>query len=265
MSKNLPNELTSYDFLKLFAVVVMIVDHLGWYFFQGDPEFRLIGRLCVPVWFFLIGYAKSRNLDKTLWIGAIVLQFSNFPAGAHILPLNVLATMIAIRLIIDPLMDRMMRSPQVFWSFSVIFLLLSIPSGMVTEYGTLGLILAMFGWLVRHRDDLKEPDMILPQFFAFAVGSFAVTQFASFGFSQAQFFVLALGTLLVCGVLYFFKPVTYPKLDAALPWFVKAPIKFIGRRTMEIYVVHLLIFKALAVYLEAERFQPFHITLFPVS
>lgn len=265
MNKSLPRDLTSYDLIKSFALIFMVIDHVGYYFYPEQMDWRLVGRLCVPVWFFLIGFANSRNLEATLWIGALVLQFSHFPAGSYVLPLNVLATMIAIRLVIDPVMAHVMRSPQTLWSVSGIFLILGIPSGLITEYGTLGLILAMFGWLARHRDRLREPDKVMPQFLAFTVFSFVATQQISFGFTQLQFFILVIGTLLVCGVLYFFQPATYPRLSTALPRVLKAPLQLMGRRTMEIYVVHLLIFKAMAVYLGAERFIPFHITLFPVS
>ena len=35
--KQLPRELTSYDFLKAFALITMVIDHTGYYFF---PEQR---------------------------------------------------------------------------------------------------------------------------------------------------------------------------------------------------------------------------------
>jgi hypothetical protein len=263
MSKKISDVLTSYDLIKAFAVIIMVIDHAGHYLFPDEMLLRLIGRIGFPVWFFLVGYAKSWSVDKAFWIWAILLQVSHFPFGNHALPLNALFTMIAIRLCIDPLMHRVLCSPLIFWGASVVFLVLGIPTSSIVEYGTLGLLFAMFGWLVRHRDDLEEPDAVLPQFFAFCVGGFVLTEYIVFGFAQWKLLVLFAGTFAVCGVLYVFKPMTYLKLDSALPWLIKAPIKLMGRRTMEIYVLHLIALKALSLVMQPDRFQPFHMTLFP--
>ena len=80
MTKNLPRDLTSYDFLKAVAVLLMVIDHVGFYFYPDQQWFRVFGRLCVPIWFFLIGYARSRDLSLYLWGGMILLVFAQ-PAG----------------------------------------------------------------------------------------------------------------------------------------------------------------------------------------
>ena len=47
MPKVLPRELTSYDFLKTFAVVFMVIDHAGFFFFPDNDWMRVAGRLSV--------------------------------------------------------------------------------------------------------------------------------------------------------------------------------------------------------------------------
>ena len=69
-SKTLPSSITSYDILKTFAVLTMIIDHIGLYFFPDEMWWRVIGRLSFPVWLFLIGYAQSRDIPKLLILGA---------------------------------------------------------------------------------------------------------------------------------------------------------------------------------------------------
>ena len=41
--RKLPQELTSYDLLKTLAVVTMIIDHIGLYFFPDDVGWRIVG------------------------------------------------------------------------------------------------------------------------------------------------------------------------------------------------------------------------------
>ena len=247
MKKNLPSDITSYDILKTIAIILMIIDHLGYYFFSEDYWLRVIGRLCVPIWFFLIGYAHSRDVGLKLWIGSLILVLANIPAGLFIFPLNILPTMIFIRLVIDQYMMRSMRDFNAFWAMAFIIALLAFPSNFVSEYGTLGLIMAIYGYLVRRKEELKETHpQYLSGFFTFSLLSFLVIQQIGFGFNESQFMVMCIGIMLVMLLLYFFSPATYPKLTKCLPGFLVKTIQFTGRRTLEIYVLHLLIFKFLA-------------------
>ena len=66
--QSLPKELTSYDLLKSLAVILMICDHIGYFFFPEEMWFRTLGRLCLPIWFFLIGYARGDEVSKLFWI-----------------------------------------------------------------------------------------------------------------------------------------------------------------------------------------------------
>ncbi len=255
MSKALPKELTSYDLLKTVAIILMVVDHIGYYFFPEENWWRVFGRLCVPIWFFLIGYARSRDLGPKMWIGGLILVAGNVVAGLSIFPLNILGTMIAVRLLIDPVMKRALRQVSHLWGIAVLLTLLILPTVGITEYGTQALLTAMFGYLVRHQGEIDEAHKFVPPYFMFALISFVIVQFVMFLFNDAQVIVLSLGLLVVMGVLYFFKPVTYPRLTKALPGpFVKL-VQLTGRRTLEFYVLHLLLFKGLGMWLDPERFS----------
>lgn len=252
--KTLPRELTTYDLFKIFAVVVMIIDHAGFYFFFDDLWWRVAGRACVPIWFFLIGYAQSRDVGPRMWMALLVLVAGNMLSGMSLLPLNIVATMLMIRLLLDPLMAFGSRSTQHFWIMSVAVLALVIPTNYLTEYGTLGVTMAIFGYLARHSNDTPEGRKLLNHYMMFAIVAFVGLQNASFVFSQAQFVVLSAETLAVMMALYFFRPAALPRLTAVMPGWLGALIKFGGRRTLEIYVAHLLLFKALGMILEPHRF-----------
>ena len=55
MDKALPKNITSYDLFKTLALVLMIADHIGFYFYPNELWLRAFGRLSAPMWLFLIG------------------------------------------------------------------------------------------------------------------------------------------------------------------------------------------------------------------
>ncbi len=254
MTKTLPRDLTSYDLLKALAVMLMIVDHVGYYFYPDDNWWRVAGRLCVPIWFFLIGYARSRDTGKRLWIGCSILLAANVPAGMSILPANIMATMLFVRMALDPFLKHALKSRRDFWAGIAFLFILAIPTSLAVEYGTHALIMAIYGWVMRNKDDARVPGGLPQQYLAFALISFVALQELFFGFSAPQFRVLALGITAVMTALYFFRPLTFPRLTKALPFPLTGLLKIMGRRTLEIYVLHLLLLKLMGVMLEPERF-----------
>jgi hypothetical protein len=99
----------------------MIIDHMGYFFFPEDPAgitgdpnlwWRAVGRLCVPIWFFLIGYAQTRTIDRMLVGGALILLASNLVSGMYFFPVSALVSVMIIRLLIDPLALFAFQRPQ---------------------------------------------------------------------------------------------------------------------------------------------------------
>ena len=260
---HLTKDITSYDLLKTFAVIFMIIDHTGYYFFQDDNWWRVAGRLCVPVWFFLIGYARSRDLGLKMWVGMGVLVLASCVSGGSLLPLNILATMLVIRFVIDPIMMRVQMNHQALWPLSVCLLFMTFPTSYLFEYGSLAIIMAMFGWLVRHQHEYPGGVRQTQAFFFFAYASFVVMQVILFGFKDNQIMVLAGGILAVMCVLMAFRPVTFAGTGDGMSGVLWAPVRFMGRWTLEIYVVHLVVFHALGSIFFPERFPLFDWKILP--
>lgn len=257
--------LTSYDLFKAAAVILMILDHVGYYFYPEQEWFRVFGRLCVPIWFFLIGYARSRDLTPPIWIGMGVLVVANVVAGLSVFPLNVLGTMILVRLTIDPVMRAAKRNAESLMVVSAILFALILPSYMVAEYGTQGIIMAMFGYIIRNQvtvPGIKTHQALASGFCLFTMLNFVGIQQLIFAFPTPQMLVMFVGILLVCSALYMFKPMEFPRLTAMIPGPITALLQFLGRYTLEIYVSHLLLFKAMAMYFDPARFQFMQWTLF---
>lgn len=240
--KPYPAELTSYDVLKSFALVLMIIDHIGQYFYPDLLWFKVFGRYCVPIWFFLVGFARSRDLSPRMWIGAGILIVADVLLGRAIFPLNILVTIIAVRIIIDPLMKFVLQDKRYFWGIAVGLFILIVPTYPWVEYGSLAVILAMFGYVVRAQNKEFTTPVTL-----FAVLSYILSQQVLLQLSHIQFIAMTVGVLGVFGMLYFFKPQVYPGAKKRLSAPVAGLLKVTGRWTLEIYVMHLLLFKIMAV------------------
>ncbi len=259
--KTLPSSVTSYDLLKTLAVLLMLVDHVGFYFYPDNEWFRVVGRMSFPIWFFLVGYARSREISLPLVAGAVILTVANFVAGMPILSLNVLVTIMLIRLALDPLMHYARQGRAALAQVMTVLLLLALPSGIFLEYGTIGLAFAMFGYIVRHRDDVTR-DMggrdVVFAFMAACYIGYGLLQQAVFGFSVDAFPVMGAGVLVICLLLMRFRPVVYVAASARIPAPLSAPVRWMGRHTLAIYVIHLLAFKAAAAILYPDRYPLFH-------
>ena len=260
-SKPLPAQLTSYDLLKTIAIILMVIDHIGAYFYPEETWFRILGRLCVPIWFFLIGYARSRDLSLKALAGAGLLLIGSMLAGEHLLPVSILVTLMIGRNFIDSWMGAGRRGGEAMAGLFFLLLLLAIPTGMAFEYGTLGFLFTVFGAMCRYSQD-KEGQLsekYKREIFFFAAASFAVFTMMQAApmqsLSGVQFIAMAAGMVLIYFLLHRFRPAELPHITKALPGFAVGALQFTGRRTLEIYVVHLLLFKALAVYFYPDRFQ----------
>jgi hypothetical protein len=254
--KKLPKELTSYDFFKTFAVIFMLVDHIGYYFYPEENWFRILGRFCVPVWFFFIGYAKTREIPSSMWIGGGLLVVANVFAGLSIFPLNILFTMIFVRYCLDKVMSHVLKGTNELWALCVVLFFLTFPTSIVTEYGFQAILMAMFGYMVRFRQENEDIQKVFLPFSIFAALTYVAVQSFMFGLLGVEMIVLEVGVVLVMLALYFFKPATYPRLTKYTPIPIVYLLKICGRKTLEIYVIHLLLFKFLSVlYGRFEAFQ----------
>ena len=247
---HLPSAVTSYDIWKTLAVILMIVDHVGVYFFPDDPMWRAVGRLCVPIWFFLIGYASSRDMSWRLWLGVLILCLSNVVMGLPMLPLNILATIIFVRWVLNPFMIKASQSMSDAFMACLVILLCFIPASFVFEYGTVGLALASLGYIARNREvcnlDKEKAFIVFFMALLFYVG----TQTIGFDFAFRQTVFAGIGSFVIGAFLFYgFKSATFPKKSVLNYPMIRPFLQFFGRYTLEIYVVHLILFKGIAMAL----------------
>ena len=244
----MPASLTSYDFLKFAALSLMIVDHIGVFFFdENDLWLRAVGRLSAPIWLFLIGFARSRDLSAPIWIGTGIVFVSNYVFGLPLFPVNILGTIILCRLALDPVMDMLRRNPKALYPFCALLFLGTFLTFPAIEYGTEIMMFVMFGYMTRNRDTIP---FTREQYMTFALVACMSHVFMQgiffFDFNDAQKIFVGGGTVLLTIALMSFRAADYPELTRKLPSPFVWLVQLFGRHSLAIYVVHLLLFKAIA-------------------
>jgi hypothetical protein len=252
MNKPLPSILTSYDLFKAFAVVTMIADHAGYYFFPDDLWWRVAGRMSAPVWLFLIGYANSRDLSARLWVGAGVLIVASGMLGPTILPASILPVVLAIRLVLDRVLLKMGRGVSDTLEVWCLILLLALPTALMSDYGAVGLAVALYGAYVRRLSEGRVHPRAAILTGVGAYGLYGALMWISFEFSVVQFVAALALSALSFAALYRFRPVSWEAVR--LPGPVSGFFKVCGRYSLEIYVLHLVAFKVAALGLGMDGF-----------
>lgn len=249
--------INSYDLLKLFALLTMFVDHIGFFFFPEYSWMRLVGRLSFPCWMFLIGYANTRRLAPDIIAGAVILLVHNIVMGQYILPLNMLITILTVRALLGKFAVDTFRSRALFFASLVISVILVFPSGILLEYGTLAYMMALFGYYIRHRAEvtLKQWEIVI--FITVVYFSTVIIEVIFFGFLPQQALCYAVLLIIEMFVLMFFQPRQFVKLTSYMPSFMVDIICFCGRQSLWIYVVHLLIFYFIAFFINAREIDLF--------
>lgn len=257
-SKSLPSQLTSYDLFKALAVVLMIVDHVGTYFLVDEQFLRAIGRVCVPIWMFLIGYARNRSIPVELWGGGLILVVSQFVVGQPIFPFNILMTVVFVRLTLNPLMSMIDRHGDWFLYLVLAGLfILAVPTYPFLEYGSTAYLMVLFGLYIR-RADMDRARIVM----WVSIVSYILYQQLYFGFDENSLIFMSAGTVGMHLILQRFSSAQYPQLTKALPSVFVLLIQLCGRQTLMIYVVHLLMFKAVVLMLGYDGYSLFDLQIF---
>ncbi|MCC7305291.1 MAG: hypothetical protein IT558_03415 [Alphaproteobacteria bacterium] len=257
MSHPLPRELTTRDLLKTLAIILTVIDHAGLFFFPEEAWFRVIGRFSVPVWFFLVGYADTRKVQKEIWIGGALIVLTFMALGLYLFPLNILFTIAVTRLLLDRVAMRALHNGETLRGMFLILSFLSFPAMIVMEYGTTGFLFAILGIMRRHREELKMDPRLHWLWAGSSMLAYMVTQVLLLPpLTGWHLVVLVVGLGTIAFLLM--------RFEARVFSFSAGPVlRFTGRRTLEIYVFHIIAFGALAAWLIPGRFSFFRFEIVP--
>lgn len=235
--------LTPYDVLKSLALLLMLCDHIGAYLFPLDDWWRVIGRLCVPIWLFLIGYARSRRIDTPLIAAALFISILHYAVQDKFDGLNILWTIILLRLTLNPVMRWIGTSDTRLYFITFMLLVPALVIRSWLEYGTMAWILGIWGYLMRHnftdQSGKSRPDIVI--FYSLmAIILFISMEAIAFSFTPVKIAVMAIGFI----PIYFGLTVYLPRnilIGGKLPPFLRQGIAFLGQHTLEFYTLHLTV------------------------
>lgn len=262
INRGLPTQITSYDLLKSFALITMIIDHVGAFLYPEQMEWRVIGRFSMPVWLFLVGYAQSRDLSKSLWIGGGILVVFDLFIGQGVFDLNILFTILFVRMTLDFVMRLYLsnREGRIFTLFLII--LLVVPTSYLFDYGTHAWLFAMLGYLVRHKVPLSISNVHLLIFAGIITMARTMTDLVFFDFSVSQNMLASLGIFLICVLMLNFKSKIYQDGVMFSSKVLKNSLKIMGRWSLEIYVLHILLLKSVGIFKFPEKYHLLDFSLF---
>jgi TraX protein len=231
---------TTTDAWKLFAIIFVLIDHYGYYFDPGDVWWRLFGRVASPVFFFFIGFARTRTVPLS-WIafGIVITAVEYWTSGGRNLMVNILINFALLRLVLTPIQAHVMPYP---WRLALVVALsvAVIPVlDPVFEYGGEGWLWALFGLSQRlYLENLDHAAFTRRNLLALAAGlAYIVRERSDYGFDPLQSALLVLFiTVLVLGLTRFCRET----LGWQPPPPANALFSFVGRRTLEIYALTLL-------------------------
>ena len=149
----------SHDLMKVFAICVMVVDHTGHFFVDDNLWFRVVGRMAAPLFFFLVGYSGSYRFKLQVLLLGIALWIINFLTNTspsmieHAIPVNILISFVLIKALMGKF-DFARMSTESLVLILAALMLVSIPTYVVVEYGSLGLCYAIGARLLHQRHPL---------------------------------------------------------------------------------------------------------------
>lgn len=169
--------------LKILAIVTMIIDHIGLFFFPEYIFFRIIGRISFPIFAFLIveGFYHTSDIRKYMFRLGIFAVISEVPFDLlttgkffDLRHQNVFFTL----LIGVILLYSYEKQYSTFSRVSTVFLIMLAGDIFRTDYGAWGVLMIFCFFIFRERMGAK-------------LISIAVINILAFGYIQA-FAVLAL-------------------------------------------------------------------------
>ena len=110
-----------YDYLKVFAIIAMIIDHVGYYLYPELEILRRIGRFAFPIFLFLVGFNGKYTWSRKVFYSALIVQCVMFYTGPGSFTLNILFSILLARGILAHLVPKLQKKDRVFLVFFVLF------------------------------------------------------------------------------------------------------------------------------------------------
>jgi uncharacterized membrane protein len=254
-----PYAVDNTDWLKTAAIILVVIDHFGYFFMEDDRWWSVFGRLAAPTFFFLLGYAQTQAVPlHWIWLGIILTLLNSWNANWTWVTPNILLSFVFIRIVRPYVQTFLQRRGWVAFAILVFALLVILPiAAKIVDYGSEGWLWALFGLCQREYVDGRsasglddaasgfdppahglaentDPMRLLACLTAAVV--YIWQEQREYLFPPIQFAVVVLGVGVLSFELYLFlrgpSRIQPPEATATV-------LRFIGRHTLEIYAIQL--------------------------
>jgi len=221
--------LNTHDVMKIAAISLMVVDHIGFYFLADNLWFRLIGRGAAPLFFFLIGYAGKLHLTWMLVLYGCALSISGFLVNG-LTQINILLTFVALHFAL-----RYFPAEKLgFIARMIMFIFCSILTVFTydyIEYGLLGFLIGYSGRFIALKENFADLWLIA------ALAIYFIWECLNFGFNvyPKMLIVFSMFIVTLYVVMSRFRQATLP-----CPTWLLTPLLVLSRYSLEIYFFHLI-------------------------
>jgi len=241
-------KITTTDLLKLAGLALVLVDHYGLFFDGDETWWRVFGRPAAPIFFFLIGFARTKTIPASwLVLGAILTGLDIISDGRDS-SLNILFSFGLLRLVL-PHVERFIAQKRLALPLLALALAALAPLfGNLIEYGLSGWLWALLGLSARLAIAGEPGSARNRNIVALICGLyylFSESLFWHLDFAQIITLALLIGAL-VASLLAFRRK--------DLEWSPPAPLAqtlhWIGRRSLEIYAGSTIAMQVVSLVLE---------------
>ena len=227
-----------YDWLKLLALLAMLIDHIGLYLLPDELWLRAIGRCAAPLWLFLAGYGRL-TLKSELWLFAVLVATMQAAWLDEWLPANILFSILAGRLALRCLAGIINNNPYTWLIFCLSFGLIS---EYLWDYGGFALLFITLGYWSHNAYDRRRFVNILV-----IVGlSYLCWQAAIFAFAWPDIVLMCLVATPALSSLAFFTP-KGGEMTIESP--ATRLLAWLSRRSLYVYGAHLALLIPLKAFL----------------
>lgn len=232
--------LNTYDIFKILAIVAMVVDHIGLFYFDDNTSLRIIGRVAAPIFFFLVGFNSSYRFRLNLFFFGCGISLITFLITGEI-SLNILLNFVLIRIFLNSIdFKKYEDSTIIFMSILIGMCGLAILPFSLIDYSTFGFIVSLSGLLIKEGRRVGIISLLIGLFFLIA--PFIIMY-------EVNVFHLILLTVVLVTLftLAFFKN---RELQFNLP--LATLLKFLSINSLSFYTIHyvLLLFLNQSVVIE---------------
>jgi hypothetical protein len=253
------NAVDNTDWLKTVAIILVAIDHFGFFFIEDDAWWSAIGRLAAPSFFFLMGYAQTRTVPPYwIWLAGVLTLLDSWNHHWRWVAPNILFSLAFIRLARPYAQELLQRHGWTAFTFLVCAMLAALPvTGKIVDYGAEGWLWGLFGLCQRIHVDAgsaadghgttQSPDAstrawawnagtmrLVACFLATLAYVWGEQREYHFALLQLAAFILGIGalSLALCRFRRAASPVQPPEG-------LRGILRFIGRHTLEIYAIQL--------------------------